>query len=409
MRSRSRAALWQRVLVTPILVLAGTAASLAIIELGFHVYHALYPTNTPGFFWEPHPDYGWRHPPARRGLWYDKHGEFKTTVRINSKGLRDVEHTYEKPRGVFRILILGDSYMEALQVELEETFARLLEERLNQQTTTRVEVINSGVSSYGTDNELLYFRHEGYKYQPDLVLLAFTTCNDVRESYEPWNRKTPHANLAKPYFTLNSAGRLQMHSGEPPPPPPPWWRKTYLGQYLYQRLGGQILLPGPHRGIPPPSDPRIPYVPWDMLVYAPDSEEVKMAWRVTQELVKTLRDEVTARGAKFAVMLVNGPWVHDDRWWGLMMMRHPLARKTWDRQRPNRIIGAFLWQEHIPSVDLFDAFEAAKDKGPLFFQFDPHWTAAGHKVAAETVAQFLVRQRLVPVKEPFESQNFARP
>lgn len=207
---------WRSAAARAILVLGGTAAGLGLIEAGFRVYEALYPSSARGFFWEPHPAYGWRHPPGRTGLWYDGTGEFKVHVRINSKGLRDVEHAYEKPPGVYRILILGDSYMEALQVELEQTFARLLEEHLNRYSDRRIEVINSGVAGWGTDNELLYFRNEGYKYHPDLVLLAFTTCNDVRESYDPFNRKSPRANRTKPHFTLDANGALQMHPGEPP-------------------------------------------------------------------------------------------------------------------------------------------------------------------------------------------------
>ena len=388
---------WLAIVLVGVLTVGGTLLGLGLLEAGFRVYHFVHPSNARGFFWEPYAPYGWRHPPGHTGLWYDDHGEFKTTVRINSKGLRDVEHAYEKPPGVFRILILGDSYMEALQVELEQSFPRLLEQELNQHSSERIEVINSGVASWGTDNELLYFRKEGYKYHPDLVLLAFMTGNDVRESYEPFNRKSPRANLTKPYFTLDGNGMLQMHPGEPAPPPLPWWRKLYIGEYLYERLGGRILIGGPPRGVPPPRDPHVPWVPWDMLVYAPQySPEVQMAWRVDEALLKTLRNEVVAHGAKFAVMVVNGPWAHYDLDWRRMMGRNPMALRTWDRRRPNRVIGAFLWKEHIPSADLFDAFEAAKDKGRLFYRFDPHWTAAGHRLAANTAAQFLLSKGLVP-------------
>ena len=52
-------------------------------------------------------------------------------MQINREGLRDVEHQYAKPPGVFRILVLGDSFVEAMHVPLESTFPRRLEERLN--------------------------------------------------------------------------------------------------------------------------------------------------------------------------------------------------------------------------------------------------------------------------------------
>jgi hypothetical protein len=383
------------------LVLLGTVAGLGLIELGFRVYHWRQTATAKGFFWEPKPDYGWGLIAGRVAPFYDDKGEFfSSSVRINSQGLRDVEHTYEKPAGVYRILILGDSYMEALQVELEQTFARLLQADLNGSAKQKVEVINTGVSSYGPDNELLFFRSEGYKYEPDLVLLAFTTGNDVRESYEPFNREATGANLSKPNFSLDANGSLQMKPGRPPPPPVPWWRKNfYLGDWLYIRLGGTILLPGGNPfGLAPPLDPRILYVAPDLFVHAPSYRpEVEEAWRVAKALVLELQREVTTRGSTFAVMVNNAPWVHYEDRWRYMTIRHKIAMETWDRQKPRRLIDAFLSEQHIPFIDLYEAFERAKDRDPLYYKWDPHWTVAGHRLAAPAVTEFLRRERLVPV------------
>lgn len=57
--------------------------------------------------------------------------EFSLPVHTNRLGLVDDETPYEKPPGVYRILLLGDSYTEALQVPQAETFQALLEEALN--------------------------------------------------------------------------------------------------------------------------------------------------------------------------------------------------------------------------------------------------------------------------------------
>src|SRR5512135_184323 len=47
-------------------------------------------------------------------------------VRTNSAGFRDRERTEEKPAGRFRIAVLGDSYIEAMQVDLDDAFPALL-------------------------------------------------------------------------------------------------------------------------------------------------------------------------------------------------------------------------------------------------------------------------------------------
>jgi hypothetical protein len=384
------------------LALVGTLVAVGLIEAGFRIYNLLHPPTAKGFFWVRTPDYGWGLAPGRERLSYDDHGEFRTVVRINSRGLHDVEHKITKGEGIFRVLVLGDSYIEALQVDLEQSFGRVLEQRLNTQTNRSVEVVSAGVSSWGTDNELLYFRHEGYKYHPDLVLLAFTASNDVRENYAPFNRMDPWANMTKPTFVLSPTGSLEMQAGAPVPPPPPWWRQLYVGAYLYERLGGRVVLP--QRGqnnTPPPRDPNAPHVPPDLLVHAPEYPDVvKEAWRVTEALIRALRGEAAAHGANFAVMVHSGPWAHYDDRWRLMLALEPGAAETWDRRKPARLIDAFLSSEGIPSVDLFDALEAGKVRERMFFGVNVHWTPAGHRVAAETVSDFLVTRGLIPRREP---------
>jgi hypothetical protein len=81
--------------------------------------------------------------------------EYTTYVRINPMGQRDHRMSYEKPPGTFRILFLGDSFLEAVQVQEREGIAARLEALLNEGAPRPVEVINAGVSAYGTGQELL--------------------------------------------------------------------------------------------------------------------------------------------------------------------------------------------------------------------------------------------------------------
>ena len=110
------------------------------------------------------------------------------TASFNSAGMRDREHGYEKPPGVFRVLVLGDSFMEALQVPFESSLPSLLERALHQQTGKTIEVINAGTSGWGTDDELRYLTSYGLRWKPDLVLVAMTLHNDVSDNLrEEWH------------------------------------------------------------------------------------------------------------------------------------------------------------------------------------------------------------------------------
>lgn len=124
-------------------------------------------------------------------------------LSINSKGLRDREYPYAKPPGVKRILVLGDSYTWGYGVEDDAIFTEVLERRLAKDGANW-EVLNSGVSGWGTDQEYLWFKREGVKYQPDLVIVAFFILND------PYNNiGSVQYSLGKPVFLNTNLTELR--------------------------------------------------------------------------------------------------------------------------------------------------------------------------------------------------------
>ena len=101
-------------------------------------------------------------------------------LTINSQGLRDREYAYVKPAGTGRILVLGDSFTWGYGVSDADIFTELLERQLASREPAW-QVINTGVSGWGTDQQFLYFRDEGFRYEPDVVVLACYLLNDPRE------------------------------------------------------------------------------------------------------------------------------------------------------------------------------------------------------------------------------------
>src|SRR5499427_5580761 len=91
----------------------------------------------------------------------------------NSKGLRDREFSYEKPPGKLRILMLGDSFTVGWGAKFDETFPKRIE-RIYADRGIEADVINTGVGNYNTIQEVEYYLTEGYKYNPDIVVLNFT-------------------------------------------------------------------------------------------------------------------------------------------------------------------------------------------------------------------------------------------
>ena len=116
---------------------------------------------------------GWKNIPG----W--KSQTINQPLSINSKGLRDREYPYKKPAGTRRILVLGDSYTWGYGVANQEIYTEVLEQLL-QPEYPHYEVLNAGVSGWGTDQQFLFLIKEGLKYSPDLVIVAHFI-NDLEE------------------------------------------------------------------------------------------------------------------------------------------------------------------------------------------------------------------------------------
>ena len=137
---------------------------------------------------------------------------------LSKAGWRDIERTIAKPANTYRVALLGDSATEALQVPMEQTFARLSEKKINQDLATKnsgkseknypnVEVINFGVSGYSTSQELLLLQKEVLQYKPDLIVVLYSRGDSDESSIEPAKYEMAEP---RPYFYLDQNNKLQL-------------------------------------------------------------------------------------------------------------------------------------------------------------------------------------------------------
>ena len=105
--------------------------------------------------------------------------DYDVTFRTNSLGFNDVEHARERAAGTLRVLLLGDSFVEGLQVPPERHLARRLE-ALAARDGHRLEVIAMGAAGQGQSHQLANYEALGRDFAPDVVF-SFFCVND------PWN------------------------------------------------------------------------------------------------------------------------------------------------------------------------------------------------------------------------------
>lgn len=93
----------------------------------------------------------------------------KIVYEYNSAGFRDREHSKQKPLGVTRVVMIGDSVTEGAGVEADAIFSS----RLQQLLGPPYEVINLGMSGLNTPQEVHVLEVEGLDYDPDVVIVNF--------------------------------------------------------------------------------------------------------------------------------------------------------------------------------------------------------------------------------------------
>jgi HEAT repeat protein/lysophospholipase L1-like esterase len=97
----------------------------------------------------------------------------------NRDGLRDREHLLEKPKGVRRLICLGDSTTMGWGIRAEEAYPQVLQDRLDV-LGGGVEVFSVALGGWSTRQERIAYLKIARRYRPDQVLLGICL-NDIPE------------------------------------------------------------------------------------------------------------------------------------------------------------------------------------------------------------------------------------
>jgi lysophospholipase L1-like esterase len=340
---------------------------------------------------ESDPRLGWRKRPGARVTYVRR--EYTVEVAINSQGLRDPERSYAKPVGAFRVLALGDSFVEAYSVPLEETFTQRLEKSLGDGCP--VEVINGGTAAYSADQEYLFYLDQGARYDPDVVLLFFYY-NDVLAS--TWERYFggPKPLLAWEAEQLIIKNEPVPRLPKPPPPGPAPSPEPIEGSAALAWARERLM-----RGAPRVFSALSVLGLWGTLGGDEPDEQLRVykrrrqptieaAWSLVDKILKRLAREAEQRDARFAVAYVPSRMEVSDRDWELTRLVYSL-NEAWDRGLVIERVREIGVSGGFPVLDLTPALREASGglRGEPYYLFDGHWNALGHATVARAVEDFL--------------------
>jgi len=287
-----------------------------------------------------HPTRGWALRPDLR----DVPAFGAKTLSTNSRGLRGPrEYGLDKPAGVARIVVLGDSFTFGEDVGDEEAWPRRLEALL-----PGTEVLNLGVHGYGHDQMLLYLKEEGLKYHPDVVVVGFLP-DDMERNVVAFR------DYAKPRFVLRG-GQLALTNVPVPSP-----EELLAGEpYRMKILDLLSMLRG------------------DYLHRSGREQEAMRA--ITLPLIDEMNSAITGAGARaaFAYLPVYGE----------------IDKPDPGMTGRERFFFSYWRQRGIPSIYLRPYFLEKLRRGAELKTYG-HWGPLEHQTVAEGVKADLIEKGLI--------------
>jgi len=356
---------WVFILGVPVATLLMVAL---LVELGFHLvpnhYRDLVPWRATGQWHVPGQTYVYygaflspRQPP----------GVAPNVVQWNRGGWHDADHDPQHPIAGTRILVLGDSYVEGIQVRLDELYHRQLERLLSEKGHVPVEAVAMGASGWGQAHELDALKTQGLGYHPSLVIAEFLAGNDVRNNNADLerlaNEQMKRSSWAREWFVDSLNGGLLFPA------------------FLFDRLDLGIRQ---SRGQQDPVDsdvyrvsPHTPPALWDA------------AWARTAVLVRDMKGAADRAGAAFLLVVFTSP-MEIEAW----VPGTPPAPHEMDMRLPARRMLGICAAQQVACLDLAPRFARLPkaEREQVHLAGDGHWSRVGHRLAAEETVKYLTEE-----------------
>jgi hypothetical protein len=323
----------------------------------------------------------------------------------------------KKPDGVFRILVLGDSFMEADSVELNDTFYRQVEE-LARAAGKNVEVINMGVAGYGTLQEYLVYRDIGQLYEPDLVLVGFFDGNDLMNNSLELASGLPQDTTvtnARPFLALDESAHWTITPVDFEGAQRSYHenlaaleakRNSLTQKIILLRLFSEGLerIPFPDFLPSPASQPEpVDKERHELIMmganYCVEPAEYSRAWDITEHILARFKEEVEAHGSKLVVFDVPAEEEVSAEYMKAVIADVAYPEKLCLEEAPGHDrLSRMFTKLHIKQVSLLADFRRVmREDGINLYQQDLHWNPKGHALAAERVVSELSRSQLLPI------------
>jgi len=317
--------------------------------------------------WQPLDSVGWRFRPNVHASYST--GERRVHIVTDSSGFRT--SMAGRPLGRRRILLIGDSFMAAVQVEYEASLAGLLEARLPSVLGYPVEIWNSGQVAWDPPQYYLQEQQSLRRSRFDLIVVSLYLGNDIvtrwPASIRPRQPEVVHRlrlprRLSKRelvdalLYPLNDY--LEVHSE--------------LFILLKTRMQSALMRLGLTAR----------YFPSEFL----RSDSTSSGWHVTTEICEAMASTAHRYRVPVVFVLVPTPFQTHRAVFGSYARAFKIDPASVDLDQPTRLMGDSLRAHGLLTLNALPGFRAAADSGAqLYGHVDPHLSPAGHDILERLV------------------------
>jgi lysophospholipase L1-like esterase len=324
--------------------------------------------------WQPVDSLGWKH---REGVSTTVNtGERTVELRTDSEGFRvGSAGRVEAPD---QILILGDSFLEALQVEYEESIPGLLEARLPGRLDAAVAVRNAAVDGWDPRQYYVQARAALARSKYGLVVTFLYLGNDVisddtyyfppRAPEEVHRFRFPRSLASGELidailYPFNDALEVRSH----------------LFNLLKKRFDSVLMRLGLTAA----------YFPTGFREQEADSPR----WSVTADICEDIAAEAEARGIPLVFVLLPAPIQVEPGTLDRYARGFDIDLSQVDLEQPNRLLTEELRQRDLRVIDALPTLREARESGlKLYGEVDRHLSPSGHDVVARLIEDAVVEQ-----------------
>ncbi|MDB5334646.1 MAG: hypothetical protein JWN70_265 [Planctomycetaceae bacterium] len=321
-----------------------------------------------------------------------------STISINSLGFRGPElpEASTEPR----IIVYGDSFIEAEYSQFEQTFCERLRQDLKRQTGKSIGVINAGTNGYGPDQLLLRMEAELPRLKPQLVVLSLFADNDCGDL------------LRNKLFRLDADGKLIanqwsrapdcQHPGSRGRYEPTLWKlarnairglqsrggvvESYMERWRLQCLAeyDEYIT----RGDSVVHDLQADHYDADVSL-TPGCPSADYKQRLFARILERIYQVCVQNQTQLVVMIIPSP--------GDLIEGYDFCQidhQKYPEYQPQALSNLFAdaaREQHLPVVNLFDPFSKSDAQRLYFRGGDNHWNDEGQKLAAEIVAPVIAK------------------